>query len=182
MNWQLYYKNTKFKPPSATLLKAFRYVKKIGKALDLGSGGMHDTQALLEIGFKVVAVDKEPTPIMNQASFFQSSFESFDFPPKQFDLINAQYSLFFLKPKDFPIVWRKIKTSLKKDGIFVGNFIGPRDEWAWTRTMTVLSESDVRNLFSDMEILSFTETAQPRHLASGQNKFWHTFDIIARKK
>ncbi|MES2088352.1 MAG: class I SAM-dependent methyltransferase [Patescibacteria group bacterium] len=106
-------------------------------AIDLGSGALNDSKYLLDQGFKhVIALDKEAVAKeiadglpKEKFTYVISDFETYDFPVGTFDLANAQYSLPFIKPEAFETVFQKIISSVKKNGILVGQLFGNGDEW-----------------------------------------------------
>jgi len=189
-DWQTYYRQTKDKPPSATLVRALEEVKRKGQALDLGSGAMKDSRFLLREGFaRVTAVDREPAPAdileslpAERFSFVQAPFDGFDFPEGRFDLINAQFSLPFATPAAFGIFWPRIVASLAPGGIFVGQFFGDRDGWNVPGTeMTFLTATQAREALAGLETILFDEKEYDANLASGAPHHWHLFHVIARK-
>lgn len=189
INWQEHYQQRKNRQPSPLLIQALKYVRNKRTALDLGSGDLVDASFLLSQGFnQVIAIDKELPPknlleniSKDQFKFIQSSFDQFEFPLKEYDLINAHYALPFNSPDTFNRVWDSITESLVTDGILVGQFLGPNDEWNdKKRDMTFHTTSEVKDLFREMKILEFEEEELDRKLASGITKHWHLFHIIAQ--
>lgn len=191
IDWQEHYTDRKDRPVAPFLVKAIFFVQNIGIAVDLGTGDLVDAQFLLSQGFgKVIAIDKElpPQGILQQLpknnfQFIQSSFDEFLFPVKEYDLINAHYALPFNSPKTFEKVWNGIEQSLAPGGVFVGQFFGVRDQWnEQKRDFTFHTKSQVEALLSNMEILEFEEEEIDRKLASGVEKHWHLFHVIAKAK
>jgi SAM-dependent methyltransferase len=188
-NWQEYYKQTKEDPPRESLVRAMELVEEKEEALDLGAGALNDTKYLLEEGFqKVIAIDREPSVKelgqeinSEKLEIVISSFESFEFPENTFDLINAQYSLPFIPPESFNEVFKKIKSSLKTGGIFVGQLFGERDEWRDNPLMTFHTSEEVKGLLSGVEVIDLREEEKDGETASGVMKHWHIFHITARK-
>lgn len=168
------------------LKEALPYVKAQGIALDLGAGAMNDAAFLVQSGFSVVAVDSNPgvekfaLEIPN-VELVISSYEDFDFPSEKYDLVNAQYALPFNPPATFNDVFSKLLGSLKKGGIFVGQFFGTEDDWSSTPTMTFHSEAEVRKLLAPLTIHVFREEKKLGKTATGPEKFWHVFNVIAEK-
>lgn len=69
------------------------------------------------------------------------------------------------------------------NGYFVGNFFGKKDTWAGTKeNLIFLTEQEVKNLFCDFELIQFNEIEKDGITASGEQKHWHIYDIIAQKK
>ena len=186
--WGKYFDKTKNKPPRPLLVEALGYVNERGQALDLGAGALNDSAYLVEQGFNVTALDKKSV-----AEFFNvevpeekfqyviEPFETFEFPDRKFDLVNAQFSLPFIRPENFPKVFASIKNSLRNNGIFVGQLFGNRDSWSSNPSRTFHSKKEARDLFEDFEILKFIEEERDGQTAIGEDKHWHIFHFIARK-
>jgi SAM-dependent methyltransferase len=187
MDYKEYVNLTKNRTPSKLLLEALNFVN--GKnALDLGSGGLKDTKYLLSKGYDVVAVDKEPLlvelPYSNSFKFVLCKFQDYNFSPEQFDLVNAQFSLPFMAEQNFNKVWKNLLRSLKSNAIFTGQFFGKEDDWnklVDRKDMTFHSLSEVKNLLKELEVLKLEEIKKQGTLADGTTKYWHYFDVIARK-
>lgn len=188
--WVEYHMTTKDLPPSPLLVESFSYLKHNNHALDLGAGGLKDSKFLLSKGFKnVTIVDSEATvsesakdlPV-NKVEIIITPFDQFNFPKEEYDLVNAQFSLPFNPPSTFNRVIEKLKSSLKMEGIFTGQLFGINDEWNVPgKNMTFNTESEVRDLFSDMDILKLIEVDRDGTLAKGTPKHWNYFNVIARK-
>lgn len=189
INWQNYYNLTTKRPPSPLLIKAIAFVKNKGAALDLGAGALKDSRFLIAQGFdKVIALDKERAPkdlydrFSKKFEFIQYSFEDFPFSNFKFDLVNAQYSLPFTNKNDFNKVWKQLKESLLPGGIFVGQFFGTEDQWNTPRTkMTFHTKAEVVDLLSGLQVLELVEEKKIKKLANDEKKFWHIFNVVARK-
>jgi tellurite methyltransferase len=188
--WLSYYEATEAKPTSTLLVEALGYVEDKEKALDLGAGALRDTKFLIDEGFKtVIALDKSPEVAEkvrelgnSRIKSVTSSFDEYDFPKAEFDLINAQFSLPFNQRETFEKVMERLKASLRAQGVFTGQLFGERDEWNTGRRMTFLTEQQARVLFKDMEVVKFEEEeGDNRATASGIPKHWHIFHIIAKK-
>ena len=174
----------KIKAP-ATFLE---YVVERGKAIDIGGGALNDTKYLLEQGFDVTVIDKSPLMEQeaknipsNKLRTTTISFEDFIFPKEEYDLTSAMFALPFTSPSHFNKVFKKIKGSLKKDGIFCGQFFGDRDEWNTNPNMTFHTKEQAQELLNDLEVISFKEDEKDDKTAKGDMKHWHVFHIIARK-
>ena len=183
--FQGHYEYTKNQPPSKFLLQALPFVENKSKALDLGAGALVESKYLLSLGFNVIAVDQEkfPEEIANDKfSFIQSSFKNYKFPKGGFDLITAQFSLPFNGKEGFSELWNKIISSLKNNGVFVGQLFGENDEWNVSGSKLVFhSRKEVEKLLTGLEIIKLEEIHKDRILSNGKAKHWHVFHIIARK-
>ena len=178
--------NTKGKPPSRILLEALSFVKAHQRALDLGAGAFKDTIFLLEKDFQVDAVDNSPNvaelaPEEKGLHFFSTSYETYAFPQDTYDIVNAQYSLPFCQPEHFASVWQSLVDSLKAGGVFAGQFFGQDDGFAPDEKMTFLSKKATEELFEGFKVHTFVEAKRTSKTATGREKFWHVFDIIAEK-
>ena len=90
-------------------------------------------------------------------------------------------SLFFCNPKDFENVCKKITTSILPYGYFVGNFLGKEDGWHNINDRSFVEEQDLKELFKNFEIIYFKEKKYNKKTAKGNMKFWHVYEIIAKK-
>lgn len=187
-DWSDYYKATQSKPPRSLLIKVLEYVKNKSKAIDVGGGALNDTKYLLDQGFEVTVIDESPLMEKEAKNIpsdklqaITTSFEEFNFPKEEYDLASAMFALPFTAPQHFTEVFEKIKSSLKKDGIFCGQFFGDRDEWKTNPNMTFHTKEQAEELLKDLEIISFKEEEKEDKTATGGMKHWHIFHIIARK-
>lgn len=188
-SWSKYYESTKALKPSKFLVEAFgAFNPEPGKAIDLGCGAGRDTRYLLEKGFEVSAVDKDPSaedylkrlPHRDNLKFTCAGFEDYDFD--SYDLVNAHYALPFIQKEDFSTVMKKILESIKPEGLFVGQLFGVKDEWNTSDAkMTFCERVDVETLFRNFKHLDIREMNEEGTIASGASKHWHVFNIIAQK-
>ena len=176
-------------------MKAVKSFEKAGMkrgltAVDLGCGAGRDTFALLERGWNVLAIDAEPGAIKWIRSRSKGkhrgrlkthvwTFKEARLPKA--DLVNASFCLPFCRPKDFPLVWAKIRGSLRNGGRFSGNFFGDRDQWASDRKMTFQSASQVDELLRGLKVEYLKEIEEDGTTADGTPKHWHYFDVVAKK-
>ena len=188
-SWSKYYESTKALNQSRFLVEAFEsFEQEPGKAIDLGCGAGRDTKYLLEKGFEVSAVDKDPSaedylkqlPHRDNLKFACVGFEDYNFD--RYDLINAHYALPFIQKEDFDTVISKILESIKPEGLFVGQLFGVNDEWNTPDAkMTFCERAEVDMLFRNFKHLEIREVNEEGTMASGGTKHWHVFNIIARK-
>jgi len=107
-----------------------KYIKKfkVGNALDIGCGGGRNSIFLASYGFNVDAVDKDKDAIKKLKLYlnknktkniqpYKINILNFNFKPNYYTLIIAIHSLDFLKLSEIKFLIKKIKKSLKKDGI-----------------------------------------------------------------
>ncbi len=188
--WKRYIDKKKGAPPRELLLEAVSRVPGRGTAIDLGAGPMNDCRYLLNQGFeRVVAVDYDETAeecskeFADDArfSFAKSRFDEFQFP-LEVDLVNAAYALPFNPSWTFAVVLQAIHASLKKGGVFCGQFFGINDSWNVPRTAkTFLTRAEAEKCLAEYEILKFLEEEQDGTSSLGEPKHWHVFHFIMRK-
>lgn len=191
-SWSKYYASVSSNPPSKNLVDALAYVKNKYNALELGAGTPTNSILLLENGFHVTALDKE----LEAETFFDNlkqnpkfefvlrSMEDFEYKENTYDLVSAQRALPFLENKNVLVeVVNKIKNSLTRSGIFVGNFFGPNDTWSKEgKEMAFVNKEEIEEMFSDMEIIKLKEKEEDSQTAAGTPHYWHVFQVIVRKK
>jgi len=195
-NWSAYYDAVRNRPPRETLVQAlalsaaheFGAVKRL--AIDLGCGSGMDTFALLQHGWRVLAIDRQPeaseqvragTPPEYQAHLEvrRAAFEELALPPA--DLINASFSLPFCHPQHFGALWATITSALNPGGYFAGHFFGNRDGWAHIATMTFHTAGQVQALLQGFDRENVQELEEDGTTALGEPKHWHVFSVVARK-
>lgn len=72
--------------------------------------------------------------------------------------------------------------AFRKDGYFVGNFLGLNDSWAHIKEqMVFLSKEEILKLLQPFQILKFEEIEKDGKTGLGKIKHWHTYEIIAKK-
>lgn len=190
-NIEKYYNITKNSKPHANVVSFLKLNIYPATAIDLGCGAGRDTIALLKYNWNVLAIDKEDTEaIINEQlskeeqrrfKFLKSVFGEMNLPKA--NLIVANFSLPFSKKEYFNLIWNKINNSLLKGGYFVGNFFGRKDSWIkHKKHLIFLSENEVKDLFTDFELIQFNEIEKDAKIASGEEKHWHIYDVIAKKK
>ena len=183
-----YYNLTRDKEPSKIAKAMLEYVDHKDRVLDMGAGALKDSKFLLEQGFEVTALDREPAVFDEVARLSNDkihaiiqSFEDFDFPIAAYDVVYAMSSLPFVRPEEFPHVFHSIKKSLKPGGVFTGVFFGPDDDWSTDATMTFHTRQQVAELFDGFEIKKLIERMDHGQTAEGVPKTWHVFLVIAKK-
>jgi hypothetical protein len=96
--------------------------------------------------------------------------------------VSAQYALPFNPPDSFDSVFSKLCDSVKRGGVFVGQFFGPEDGWSKNLSISFHSEADIRKLLKSFAVLVLREEKRLGKTAVGAEKFWHVFHVIAKKK
>jgi tellurite methyltransferase len=193
MSWEEYYKKLQNSPPRPLLLKALGFCDAKRNdlcAIDLGSGTGRDTLHLLENGWTVAAVEREAKGVellknslssdaAECLSIIQSSFEDLSELPKS-DLVYASFSLPFCKPEYFPKFWKVLMSSTKSNSILAANFFGPDDDWVKNGELCAHSEQEIIQLLENFKILDWHEQNGHGKTATGPDKNWHVFTVIAQ--
>ena len=156
--------------------------------MDLGCGVGLGVLHLLEKGFRVTAVDAEQeaidhlkallppgAPVKTIVSQFQ------DLPLETYDVVVAQFSLFFMPPTEFNAFWRRMVDAIRPGGILSAQLLGTNDEWK-DRGYTMHSRADVDRLLGPFEVLFLDEVERDGETAVGTKKHWHVFHIVAKKR
>lgn len=190
-DWSTYNKVHASRKPREQLVRAVSFCNAKEEALDLGAGTLIESAYLLESGFAhVTAVDSNEQSQEFAKKFpkdgFQlitSSFQELDFEQEKYDVVNAQYALPFYGPTDFDGFIAKIIGSLKKGGIFVGQFFGVNDGWNTSESKLAFQTKDeVLNFLKHFELIECTEEEKDGTTAAGNTKHWHVFHFIAKKR
>ena len=190
--WAGYYRWTAKRPPRDLLVQVLNHVEWERKhrrgavAIDLGFGAGNDTLELLRRGWRVVAIDGQESAVKflerrvapgqrNRLECLVARMEEVELRPA--DLVYASFSLPFCRPEKFPLLWSKIRNSLRPGGHFAGQLFGDRDEWKGARPMTFHSADEVRRLSRGTRIELLRETVE-EGMSYGGPKHWHFFDLI----
>lgn len=195
-DWIPYFEKTKdANEPRDTLKIGLEYLKKehkkAGLAVDLGAGTGRDTLYLLKNHWKVLAIDYSQKAIdilltrVKNTKLNNLEVQVADMTqiilPKSINLVNASYSLPFIKPKDFPTVWKNIVQRIPQEGLFTGNFFGSEDDYARYKNVTILNKSQVYALFKGFKILYIHEDKGYSPDSTGANKQWDVWNVVAIK-
>ncbi len=196
-DWSAYYSAVDGRPPRDTLLVALERFEAEQSAtqsrfaVDLGCGEGRDTVELLKRGWRVLAIDGEKEAIARLLSRSGIHSERLETQvirfeeislPKQVDLVNASFSLPFCPPEHFPSLWENIVSSLRSGGRFCGQLFGDRDSWAIYTSMNHHTREQVEVLLRPFEVEVFEEEDHPGKTALGEEKHWHIFQLVARKR
>ncbi len=189
-NWETYAKVHATRKPREQLVRAVEICPDRNSALDLGAGTLIESKYLLEAGFdQVTAVDSSPQSkefamCITSAKFTLANvpFQDFTLVPNTYDLINAQYALPFYGKDGFAAFMKNCVVSLKREGIFVGQLFGDRDQWNTPdAALAFQTKEEAQNMLSDLELIEFVEEEKDGTTAVGTPKHWHVFHFIAQK-
>ncbi len=190
-DWEGYYAALRGRPMRPLLARALAVAEAVGVdvgvAVDLGAGDGTETLALLDRGWSVLAVDAEPTsaaalaaaaPPGAQLTVVTRDMADVDLP--QADLVLAAFSLFFLPPPRFDLVWDRLRASLRPGGVVAAHLLLERDTWAALPRITAMSVDEARRRLEGLEVLVFDEQERDGEAYSGP-KHWHLAELIARR-
>ncbi|MGE5656060.1 MAG: class I SAM-dependent methyltransferase [Actinomycetota bacterium] len=195
-NWSDYYRAVENRPPRETLLKALELfdLETIARerfAVDLGCGEGRDAVELLRRGWRVLGIDGQPealSHLMSRPNLLKERletqvmrFEAISLP-ENVDLVNASFSLPFCPPAAFPSLWAKILGCLRVGGRFSGQLFGDRDSWAVYPSINHHTRQQIEALLQPFEVEMFEEEEHPGKTALGEDKHWHIFQLVIRKR
>jgi SAM-dependent methyltransferase len=185
--WTDYYEDQGEREPRELLLGVLASFPAPGDAVDLGCGQGIDTVAMLDLGWRVLAIDAEPEGIRRldarltperaeRCTVRLAKMEDVELP--EVDLVHAAWSLFFCPPERFTEVWAKVRGAVRPGGRFAGEILGERDTWATDPDFSAFAEPAARRLFDGLEIERFEEEENDGEACSGP-KHWHVFHVVA---
>jgi hypothetical protein len=192
-DWPAYYRHTLGREPRPLFVKGMAAVSAAGvtpgQAVEIGFGDGTETLALLDAGWRVLAVDQaheaeevlSPRVAPDVAPRLEvrvASAATIELPA--FDLLYAGYALSFLSPEEFRRFWTDVRARLRPGGFVVVNVFGVRDTWAGDSFMTFVDRDTVDRMVAGLEVIAIDEEDADGGSFVGA-KHWHVFDIIARR-
>lgn len=184
-------KLSKKRPPYNQLIKLINELDcENCKILEIGGGKLIETSLLLEKGYEVHVVDKDPESkkiannLNNPALIFNlESIENYIFDKDKFDAVISFLTLPFIREEEFEPIILKIKHSIKSGGYIMASFFGTEDAWNGVRkNMTFISKKELINIFYEFDIIELLEDRLSAPMSNGVVKEWHIFKIFAKKK
>ena len=183
-SWEEYFASTLDKPVHP-LYQAVEF-KSGCSALELGAGVGTGVRFLLDRGLSVTAVDisAEAIQILSercpQATIMESRIEDCAFPAESFDYVIAGFCLFFLERDSCAQALSQIKTWLKPGGLFIGQFLGEKDDWV-PMGYLAHTEAEISTAFLGFERVHWEEVDRDGFVSQGLAKHWHIFHVGLRK-
>ena len=198
--WRRYYETTGARPPRRALVFAldrFDAERPASKrAVDLGCGNGRDTVAMLARGWRVLAIDAEPTAIdglcarrglpgrgglpgLARLETRVARFEETRWGACS--LVNSGFALPLAPPAGFAAMWPRLVASLTPGGRLSCQLFGDRDGWVGDRSITFHTRAEVEALLTPFEVELFDEEETNSVTPRGSPRHWHLFHIVARK-
>lgn len=186
-SWDEYFASTRDLPPHPQYRALEPYLPAEGDVLELGCGVGTGARWLAAKGLRVLAVDALPEAISKAEEFstpenltYRCAYmQTLDLAPGSFEVVVAGFCLFFLSPEDFAGFWPRLVSSLRPGGLFVGQFLGERDDWA--KDYLAQTRAEVETLLGPFDVLQLEEVERDGKTSQGTEKHWHVFHVIARK-
>ena len=156
--------------------------------IDVGCGAGNEALAFLDRGWRVHAVDAEPTAVEMLRTRAQAPaserlttdiglFHDLELPVA--DLVFASLSLPFAAGNhDRSVI--ATRDAVKPGGWFVGVLLGHNDTWATEDDVHTIDREDIRRLFSSFGPVIVDEEEFDGPSSVGQ-KHWHWYVVSARK-
>lgn len=191
--WDQFLVDTYQRGSSALAKKVLMYTESRTHAIDLGAGAMNDSDFFLEEGFEsVLAVDASPETALYAKSvarkygrrfeFRNSRFSDIDYQPESADLVHSNYALHFHGKTGFDILMNAVTSCVRLGGLLSAVFLGSEDSWRETKGfLPYLTEGEVEKFLVGFEKIEFRESKRDGHMTDRTPKFWHTFEVIARR-
>lgn len=189
--WAGYAEGTAGRPPTKFLEVALDRAgsKGLGRlAIDLGSGAGNETLALLDNGWRVLAVDGEPRAMEILESRVAdrhvprletriAQFANLDLPKA--DLVLASLSLPFAG-EALPLVMEKALDAVVGGGWFIGVLFGVNDTWASEPDVAVVERAEIEAWLGSFTDVGIEEEEFDGSSGAGP-KHWHWYVVSARR-
>jgi SAM-dependent methyltransferase len=161
-------------------------------AVDLGCGAGRDARELLRHGWRVLAIDGEPSAV----EALRAATPAEDLPRLETlvadlaevavpsaDLVNASISLPFVSGPAFDAVVDGALAAVRPGGRFATMLFGDRDESATDAEMSCRPAAWVRARLaaSGLEVEDWFEREEDGQTALGDPHHWHILEVVARR-
>ncbi len=185
--WKRFIAATTGQPAWPELVRAAALFERPGDALDVGACAGRDTIHLLSRGWHVTAVDSSPSAVealrrIPAESLTVVTATAQDFVPSTYDLVNAQFSLPFIRRSHLDAAVARLRDSVRpgascarrsSDSATSGINPEPSSRSAVVRTSRGSSQG--------WETIELDEAEEDGKTADGSPKHWHVFHVTARR-
>jgi SAM-dependent methyltransferase len=159
-------------------------------AVDLGCGAGRDTREILRHGWRVLAIDREPsaiesllaaTPVEDLPRLDTLVADLTDAEVPHADLVNASISLPFIVGPAFDATVDRAIAAVRPGGRFATMLFGDRDESAGDPEMSCRSADWLRERLEGFAIEDWFEREEDGQTALGEPHHWHILEVVARR-
>jgi SAM-dependent methyltransferase len=159
-------------------------------AVDLGCGAGRDARELLQAGWRVLAVDREPaatamledvTPAGLRAALATRVADLATVAVPPCDLVNASLSLPFLPAEVFWETWARVLDALSPGGRVAAMLFGDRDDAAGDPDMTCPAPDAIRASLTAFEVEHWVDREEDGQTALGEAHHFHRVELVARR-
>ncbi|WP_406049545.1 class I SAM-dependent methyltransferase [Kribbella sp. NBC_00889] len=186
-DWAPYVAFTSGDPPRPLHQAALACFTEPGTAVDLGCGAGNETLDLLDRGWQVHAVDSSAAALAEVSRRARSGrrltlerSDLWDARPPVADLVYAGFSLFFAPPERFAETWAVVTRAVRPGGMFAGQLLGVRDDWAQQPEISAQDDAEVQGLLEGWAVERLDEVEYDGRAMSGP-KHWHLYEVLARR-
>lgn len=169
----------------------------VGTAVDIGFGDGTETMALAQRGWRVHAVDPEPTaaqwlhsrmqaelsPAQRQNITYETATLNNATLPRV-DLVVGCASLPFIPPATFSEAWEVLLSRMNPSAVMAAHFFGVNDSWASgpgaVAGMSFHTEDQIRAMTQGLTVHQMTSHEYDGHSGRGP-KHWHIIDLIVSR-
>jgi hypothetical protein len=173
---------------SPLLVRALRTLGRGGgrRALDIGPGGLSNTRHLLDRGFAVDVVDRDPAVAGRAAALEHPDLRPFPTDIRRFPIERGRYdvvvALDVMKALPVPAIVSVLaaaRAGLADGGVVCCTLLGDRDSWARRGPpATAFSEVECRRLVSGWLDVRLKEIEFDGPDRRGAEKHWHWFALL----
>lgn len=96
--------------------------------------------------------------------------------------MNASFCLPLCPPDSFATLWEEIVTALRSGGRFCGHLFGDRNSWIIYHDINFHTRPQVEQLLAPFDVELLDEEEHPGKTIPGDEKHWHLYSIVARKR
>ena len=156
-------------------------------AIDLGCGSGVETRALVAAGWRVTAIDSDPSMPARLADLASSGevitvvSDIRDARLPEAVLVHSSLTLPFVPATDFAPVWERIRHSLLPGGWLAVDLFGTRDDWSGTPDLNFHPRAGVDQLLAGLDVVEIVEEERDGPAFRAASKHWHVFHVLARR-
>lgn len=157
-----------------------------GRVLEIGFGVGAGVRWWADQGWQVTGIDPDPRMCDEAARRCEEysdvkicCADGLTAAWPKVDVIAAVFATFFLGDREGELLAR-IQGHLEPGGLFVGQLLGPNDNWA--ATMPSHTTAQLRDWLEPFDVLFWDEVEADGKTVYGEPKHWHVHHLILRLK